>query len=167
MPEFSNGLPASLIANPDRAVNVGFKSLQVVNHSIMPLLTYYGTSLADRFPTHAEQFNQNINSQAMGSANLARRSLDLFEHYLANALLFAVQAIELRTQTVEGHYDARRCLSPATARVYEVTRNVIGKPIGGNRPLIWNDNEQSLEPMAERLLTDLRHRGLIVAALRN
>ncbi len=166
MPEFSNGLPPSLVGNPDRAVNVGFKSLQVVNHSIMPLLSYYGASLADRFPTHAEQFNQNINSQAMGSANLARRSLDLFEHYLANALLFAVQSVELRTQAVEGHYDARRCLSPATARVYEAVRGVIGKPINGNRPLIWNDNEQALEPMVERLLLDLRHRGLIVASLR-
>ncbi len=165
MPEFSNGLPPSLIGNPGHPINVGFKSLQVVNHSIMPLLSYYGASLADRFPTHAEQFNQNINSQAMGSANLARRSLDLFEHYLANALLFAVQAAELRTQTVEGHYDARRCLSPATARVYEAVRNVIGKPVGGNRPLIWNDSEQSFEPMAERLLLDLRHRGLIIASL--
>jgi phenylalanine ammonia-lyase len=67
---------------------------------------------------------------------------------------------------VEGHYDARRCLSPATARVYEATRNVIGKPVVGSRPLIWNDNEQSLEPLAERLLADLRHRGLIVASLR-
>ena len=166
MPEFSNGLPGSLIGNPDRPVNVGFKSLQVVNHSIMPLLTYYGASLADRFPTHAEQFNQNINSQAMGSANFARRSLDLFEHYVANALLFAVQAVELRTQAVEGHYDARRCLSPATARVYETVRGVIGKPISGNRPLIWNDNEQALEPLVERLLLDLRHRRLIVASLR-
>jgi phenylalanine ammonia-lyase len=166
MPEFSNGLPGSLIGNPDRPVNVGFKSLQVVNHSIMPLLSYYGASLADRFPTHAEQFNQNINSQAMGSANFARRSLDLFEHYLANAFLFAVQSVELRTQAVEGHYDARRCLSPATARIYEAVRDVIGKPINGNRPLIWNDNEQALEPMVERLLLDLRHRGLIVASLR-
>ena len=37
-PEFSNGLPPSLIGNPDHAVNVGFKSLQVVSNSIAPLL---------------------------------------------------------------------------------------------------------------------------------
>ncbi|HKE45653.1 MAG TPA: aromatic amino acid ammonia-lyase [Steroidobacteraceae bacterium] len=165
MPEFSNGLTPSLIGNPDHPLNVGFKSLQVVNHSIMPLLTYYGSSLVDHFPTHAEQFNQNINSQAMGSANLARRSLDLFEHYLANALLFAVQAVELRTQVEEGHYDARRCLSPATARLYETVRTVIGSPVGGNRPLIWNDSEQSLEPLVRELLADISKQGRVVASL--
>src|SRR5262249_49449544 len=84
-PEFSQGLSPSLVGNPDRVVNMGFKSLQIVGNSIMPLLSFYGNSIADRFPTHAEQFNQNINSQAMGSANLARRSLGLFQHYLANA----------------------------------------------------------------------------------
>jgi phenylalanine ammonia-lyase len=46
--------------------------------------------------THAEQFNQNINSQAMNSANLARESLDVLEHYLTVALICGVQAVELR-----------------------------------------------------------------------
>ena len=27
------------------------------------LIAFYGQSIVDRFPTHAEQFNQNINSQ--------------------------------------------------------------------------------------------------------
>ncbi|HEY7379356.1 MAG TPA: aromatic amino acid ammonia-lyase [Steroidobacteraceae bacterium] len=165
MPEFSNGLPPSLIGNPDHALNVGFKSLQVVNHSIMPLLTYYGSSLVDHYPTHAEQFNQNINSQAMGSANLARRSLDLFEHYLANALLFAVQAVELRTQVEGGHYDARRCLSAPTARVYEAVRTVVGSPVTGTRPLMWNDSEVSLEPLVRALLADIAGRGRVLASL--
>jgi phenylalanine ammonia-lyase len=165
MPEFSNGLPPSLIGNPDHALNVGFKSLQVVNHSIMPLLTYYGASLVDHYPTHAEQFNQNINSQAMGSANLARRSLDLFEHYLANALLFAVQAVELRTRAEEGHYDARRCLSAPTARLYEAVRAVIGGPVTGTRPLMWNDSELSLEPLVRALLSDIARSGRVLAAL--
>ena len=165
MPEFSNGLTPALIGNPDHPINVGFKSLQVVNHSIMPLLTHYGGSLADQFPTHAEQFNQNINSQSMGAANLARCSLDLFDHYLANALLFAVQAVELRTQVQEGHYDARRCLSAPTARVYEAVRAALGKPVNGNRPLIWNDSEQSLEPMVQQVLADLSHNRRIVASL--
>ena len=116
------------------------------------------------YPTHAEQFNQNINSQAMGSVNLARRSLDLFEHYLANALLFAVQAVELRTRAEEGHYDARRCLSAPTARLYEAVRAVIGGPVTGTRPLMWNDSELSLEPLV-RALSDIARSGRVLAAL--
>lgn len=55
---------------------MGLKGLQLVGNSIMPLLTFYGNALTDCFPTHAEQFNQNINSQGFGSANLARQSID-------------------------------------------------------------------------------------------
>ncbi len=53
---------------------------------MMPLIVFYGQSMVDRYPTHAEQFNQNINSQAMNAANLARDQLDVMEHYLAVAL---------------------------------------------------------------------------------
>jgi len=62
----------------------------------MPLLTFYGNSIVDRFPTHAEQFNQNINSQGFNSANLDPRSIELFQQYLALALIFGVQAVDLR-----------------------------------------------------------------------
>ena len=63
----------------------------------MPLLTFFGNSLVDRFPTHAEQFNQNINSQGFGSANLARQPLTSSSKYIAIALMFSVQAADLRT----------------------------------------------------------------------
>src|SRR5690606_23387948 len=86
-PEFNNGLPASLVGNPDRKVNMGLKGLQIAGNSIMPLLSFLGNSLADRFPTHAEQFNQNINSQGFGSANLARQSVRVFQEYIAIALI--------------------------------------------------------------------------------
>jgi phenylalanine ammonia-lyase len=43
----------------------------------MLLLAFLGNSLVDRFPVHVEQFNQNINSQGLGSANLARQSSEL------------------------------------------------------------------------------------------
>ena len=56
-PEFNNGLPPSLIGNTARQVNMGLKGLQLTGNSIMPLLTFFGNSLVDRFPTHAEQFN--------------------------------------------------------------------------------------------------------------
>src|SRR6185437_11662208 len=112
-PEFNRGLPPSLVGNPERPYNTGLKALQLNANSIMPMISFYGNSIADRFPTHAEQFNQNINSQGFGSASLARRSVELFEQYAAVALMFAVQAVDLRAREHEGHYDARRCLSPA------------------------------------------------------
>ena len=164
-PEFNNGLPASLVGNSEHGLNMGFKALQLVCNSIMPLLGFYGNSLADRYPTHAEQFNQNINSQALGSAVLARRSLDLLEHYLANALLFGVQAVELRTYMIAGHYDARACLSPATAKLYEATRAVLELPSTRSRPLVWNDDEQFLDALVTPLLADLRRGGRLVAAV--
>ena len=40
---------------------------------MMPLISFYGNSIADRFPTHAEMHNQNINSQGYNSAILARK----------------------------------------------------------------------------------------------
>ena len=101
-PEFNNGLPPSLVGNPQRPINTGLKSLQLTANSIMPMMSFYGNSIADRFPTHAEQFNQNINSQGFGSASLARRSVDLFEQYPAIALMFAVQAVDLRARDRKG-----------------------------------------------------------------
>jgi len=164
-PEFNYGLAPSLVGNLDREINIGFKVLQIASNSIMPLLTFYGNSIADRYPTHAEQFNQNINSQSMGSANLARRSLDLFEHYLANALMFGVQAVDLRAHGVAGTYDARRCLSPATAQIYEAVRRAAGVAPSDQRPFVRDDRDQFLEPCVVRILEDIRNRGEIAAAL--
>ena len=164
-PGFSLGLAPSLVGNEARLINVGFKSLQLVNNSIMPLLSYYGNSLVDRFPTHAEQFNQNINSQSMGSANLARKSLDLFEHYLANALLFAVQGVELRTFAMEKTYDARKTISPNTARLYEAVYAVLVSKPSAERPLVWDDTDEFFERRTTRLLQDVTEKGQIAAAI--
>jgi phenylalanine ammonia-lyase len=164
-PEFNFGLAPSLVGNEKRAVNVGFKSLQLVCNSIMPLLTFYGNSLVDRFPTHAEQFNQNINSQSLGSATLARRSLDLFTHYLANATLFAVQAAELRGFALEGSYDGRRCLSPRTAPLYAAVYDVLGRTPSAERPLIFDDTDQYFEDLAGALVADLAGRKRIIGSI--
>lgn len=99
----------------------------------------------------------------MGSAVLAARSLDLFEHYLANALLFGVQAVELRTQLLAGHYDARACLSPATVPLYETVNAVLGRTVSRSRPLVFNDDEQFLDALVAPLLDDLRGGGRILA----
>ncbi len=164
-PEFNNGLPASLVGNPQRSVNMGLKGLQIAGNSIMPLLAFYGNSIADRFPTHAEQFNQNINSQGFNSANLARRSIEIFQQYMAIALMFGVQAVDLRTYMVTGHYDARACLSPTTLQLYTALREVIGQPPTADRPYIWNDHEQPLDKHIDRIAADIAAGGQIVQAV--
>ncbi|WP_448268735.1 HAL/PAL/TAL family ammonia-lyase [Nostoc sp. DSM 114159] len=166
-PEFNNGLPASLVGNRERSVNMGLKGLQISGNSIMPLLTFYGNSIADRFPTHAEQFNQNINSQGFASANLARRSVDTFQQYMAIALIFGVQAVDLRTYLVADHYDARASLSPATRDLYMAVRDVIGQPASPDRPYIWNDHEQPLDEHIARISADIASGGQIVQAVQD
>ncbi|NMG09916.1 aromatic amino acid ammonia-lyase [Brasilonema sp. UFV-L1] len=164
-PEFNNGLPASLVGNQERVVNMGLKGLQITGNSIMPLLTFYGNSIADRFPTHAEQFNQNINSQGFASANLARRSVDIFQQYMAIALMFGVQAVDLRTYAVANHYDARDTLSPATRELYLAVRDVVGQAPSADRPYIWNDHEQALDLHIARIAEDIASGGQIVEAV--
>lgn len=164
-PEFSQRLTPSLVGNPAREVNVGFKALQLTANSLMPMLGFYGNSLADRFPTHAEQFNQNINSLGMGSANLTRRSLDVVEQYMAIALLFGVQASDLATYAAAGHYDARATLSPASRGLYEAARTVTGRPASKSRPLVWNDDEQFLDTLVSSLVADIRAGGRTTQAV--
>jgi phenylalanine ammonia-lyase len=164
-PEFNQGLPPSLVGNPTRRVNMGLKGLQLTGNSIMPLLTFFGNSLVDRFPTHAEQFNQNINSQGFGSANLARQSIETFHQYLAVALMFGVQAVDLRTYAVAGHFDARETLSPATLPLYKAVRAVVGRPASADRPYIRNDNEQPLDLHISSIAADIAAGGLIPQAL--
>lgn len=164
-PEFNNGLPPSLVGNPQRSVNMGLKGLQIAGNSIMPLLTFYGNSIADRFPTHAEQYNQNINSQGFAAANLARTSVEIFQQYMAIALMFGVQAVDLRTYEISKHYDARDTLSPATRELYIAVRNLVGHPPSADRPYIWNDNEQSLDLHIAHIAADIASGGKTVAAV--
>lgn len=164
-PEFNHGLSPSLVGNPKRTVNMGLKGLQITGNSIMPLLSFYGNSITDRYPTHAEQYNQNINSQGFASANLARTSVEIFQQYIAVALMFAVQSVDLRTHKVEGHYDARATLSPATENLYVAIRDVVGQPPSKERPYIWNDNEQALDLHISKIADDITHGGKIVAAI--
>jgi phenylalanine ammonia-lyase len=164
-PEFSYGLNPSLVGNMDAGINVGLKSLQIGGNSMMPLISFYGQSIVDRFPTHAEQFNQNINSQAMNSANLARETLDVLEHYLSVALICGVQAVELRAKLVADSYDARSILSPETAALYSAGRNAALGPPDGSRPLHWNDLDEFIQPKVEGVLADVHSRGGILTAI--
>ncbi|KAB2913557.1 MAG: aromatic amino acid lyase [Hyphomicrobiaceae bacterium] len=165
-PEFNYGLNPSLTGNMALGINVGLKSLQLSCNALMPLISYHGQSITDRFPTHAEQFNQNINSQAMNAANLARDQLDILEHYLANALVFGVQAVELRSHAVAGSYDARGVLSHPTRSLYLAAREAAGAGLPvGNRPLVWNDTEGFIETKVRGLMNDIAGRGHLYDAL--
>jgi phenylalanine ammonia-lyase len=163
--EFNGGLPQELIGNSERKVNMGLVSLQVVLNSILPHLCFLGNTFADDYATHAEQFNQNVNSIGFGSANLARQSITLWRRYLAVALLFITQAVDLRTFLSETHYDARKCLSPATAELYSAVRKVVGKAISPTRPYIWNDDEQDLQQHVAAVTKDLAEEGEIVQVI--
>ncbi len=164
-PEFSAGLPPSLVGNTGRAVNMGLKGLQIAANSIMPLLSYYGVPIADRFPTHAEQFNQNINSQGFNAAILARHSLRALEAYVAMALVFGVQAVSLRAAAMTGLFDPRPLLSPPTSDLYDAVLGVLGHDRTPDKPLVWNDDEQSLETMIQTLQADIAKDGVTVGAV--
>jgi phenylalanine ammonia-lyase len=164
-PEFNNGLPPSLVGNPERRVNVGLKGLQITANSVMPLISFYGNSLADRFPTHAEQFNQNVNSQGFGSANLARQAMEAMRQYTAIALIFGIQAVDLRTKAEQGHYDARAALSGDTARLYEALLEVLGAQPSEDRPYVWNDDEQALDIHISGITSDIAADGRIPQSL--
>lgn len=158
-PEFSNGLAPSLVGNQERNVNMGLKALQIVGNSIMPLLSFYGNSLADRFPTHAEQCNQNINSQGFGSANLTRQSLDLFRQYLALSMIVAVQALDLRSYKMTGSYDAHESLSEKTRPIYSAVRSITQRPAEAGRPWLWDDGEHSFDLQIGAIADQLTRHG--------
>ncbi|MBX4899674.1 MULTISPECIES: HAL/PAL/TAL family ammonia-lyase [Rhizobium] len=164
-PEFNHGLAPSLAGNVHLGVNVGFKSLQIVGNALMPLISFHGQAIVDRYPTHAEQFNQNVNSQAMNAANLARESLDLMEHYLANALVLAVQAVELRAHASDGSYDATAFLSPATRNLYIAARTAALAPPSADRPLLHDDLDHFIQPMVEGVLAGMDGGGAIHQSL--
>ncbi|UUT36226.1 aromatic amino acid ammonia-lyase [Microbacterium elymi] len=163
-PEFNHGLAPSLTGHMD-GMSVGLKSLQVAVNQMMPLMGFYGQSIVDRFPTHAEQFNQNVNSQAMNSANLARETLDVFTHFLAVSLFVAVQAVELRAKQMRDTYDAREILSPATIGLYEAARAAATPKQIGDGPLMFNDMDQLVQPMVEGLIAGLDTDGSILRSV--
>lgn len=164
-PEFNNGLPASLRGNEERPYNMGLKGLQITGNSIMPMLTYYGNPIVEHFPTHAEQFNQNINGLSWGSANLAWKSVGLFQHYMAVSMVFAVQALDLRAKTLLNHYDGRALLGSLVTPLYESICESMGCVPTESKPLVFDDSDQWLEEHLASLHNNLCSRGRIIDAL--
>ena len=150
-PEFSRGLTASLRGNESRGFNMGLKGLQICANSIAPQLAYLGNPITEHFPTHAEQFNQNVNGLSWSSANLAAESLRQFRHYISIAMVFAVQSIDMRAASACGHYDGSRLLADLPRRLYEAVYACWGGEPGEHRPLVFDDADQILEDELEKL----------------
>lgn len=163
-PAFSGGLPASLAGDSAQPGAMGLKGLQLTANSIAPLVAFDGQSIADRFPTHAEQFNQNVNSQAWNSALLAARQLRLAEQHVAIVLLAAVQAVDLRARAQGGLAAARTLLSPGTLPLYDAVRALAGRRPDG-RPLVRADDTQRLDRWIAALATDVARDGTLAGAV--
>ena len=154
-PEFSRGLPPSLRGNDARSYNMGLKGLQITGNSIMPMLTWYGNPLVEHFPTHAEQFNQDVNGLSWGSANLAWKSVELFQQYMAVAMIFAVQALDLRARSSFDHCDGRALLGSLLQPVYESILQAMDCQPGEAGPFLLNDSDLWLEEKLAALAHDI------------
>ncbi len=164
-PEFSGGLPSSLRGNDELSYNMGLKGLQITGNSIMPMLTYFGNPVVEHFPTHAEQFNQNINGLSWGSANLAWQSVELFQQYMAVALIFSVQALDLQAKKSFGHYDGRVMLGTLAEPLYSTICDVLDCPPSQDKPFLYNDADRWLEEHLEALRNNLSQRGSLIDAV--
>ena len=164
-PEFSDGLPASLVGNAERPFNMGLKGLQLTSNSLSPLIEFYGAPLADRFPTHAEQYNQNLNSQSFNAAVLAQRQIAITRQLIAVSLVIAVQAVDLRARLAMGTCDASNLLSPGTRTLYGTVRDLLGRPPETARPLVDHDDEQWLDSHVDALAHDLASGGRIAETI--
>lgn len=164
-PEFNNGLPPSLCGDSENMSTSGLKGLQIAANSIMPLISFYGNSIADRFPTHAEQFNQNINSMGYTSANLARKSIRALQQYMSIALLIAVQSVDLRTYLKNGHYYAQDVLSEATVPLYKAVTRTVGSKRTSDRPFVFDESSQCFDEYIAALVNDIAAEGLLTKVL--
>jgi phenylalanine ammonia-lyase len=155
-PEFNRGLPACLAFEDGRSIKFGLKGLQICGNSILPRLLHLSGPIVPFFPTYAEQFNQNVNSQGFNSAILACESIDLMSHYLAVACIFAVQAVEQRSFSQRKSYLAAGALSPALVPMYETIYDVLQKTPSITYPLISSNSDQHLDELVEEIYRDLK-----------
>ena len=161
-PEFNKGLSPSLRGNDARHYNMGLKGLQICGNSIMPMLTYLGQPLTHHFPTHAEQFNQNINGLSWGSANLAWQSVKTFSQFIAISLLFGIQALDLRAFLLHGHFDGSELLGELPRQVYFSVHQTLDTDVDRKKPFLFNDDDRWLERDIEFVASDLFSQGDII-----
>ena len=164
-PEFNEGLSASLRGNDSKNYNMGLKGLQICGNSIVPMLTHAANPIVEHFPTHAEQFNQNVNGLSWGAANMAWKSMELYRRYLAISSLFAIQAIDLRAKSLLDHFDGRALLTDTPRAFYESICRLLAFEPGADRPYLFDDSDRWLEQDIETLAENLSSQGELVKAL--
>ena len=91
----------------------------------------------------------------------------MYQQYIAISLLFGVQAAELRSKIVAGHYDAGQTISKNTLPLYSAIYEVIGRDFDEKKSLIWNDFEQRMDEYIAAITEDIRKGGVIVDAVGN
>lgn len=131
---FSKGLPPSLIDETGIGRHVGIKPLQILSNSLTPLLEHKANPLCTHFPVHAEQFNQNLNSQAYGSAQLTRESIQIFQKQLAVMCIAAAQAATLRAKQKGKSINA--LYSHHSQNLLQSIGSVLGCDLSGKTALI-------------------------------
>ena len=131
----------------------------------MPMLTYLGNPIVEHFPTHAEQFNQNINGLSWGAANMAWKSAGIFHHYLAVASIFAVQAIDLRAKQTLGHYDGSELLGSINRRYYQTVCDLLSVQTSPDRPFLFDDTDRWLEQDLETLTQDIARNNRLMTSV--
>ena len=89
----------------------------------------------------------------MNASNLTRDAIELCEHFLACALVFAVQAVELRSAKEGRGYDATGQLSKATQAFYRAAREIAAGP------------PNAAEDKVANLLADISGDGQLVATI--
>jgi len=100
----------------------------------------HGAPLADRFPIHAEQYNQDIKAQSCDVA--AGR-------HLATAMVAVVQAVERRSALFGHGRDTRAALPPPTAVLDEETRRLFHRLPRSGSPQAFIDGDQGLEELVD------------------
>ena len=144
---------------------MGLKGLQICGNSIMPMLTYLAQPLTHHFPTHAEQYNQNVNGLSWGSANLAWRATQWFGQYLAICLLCSIQALDLRAFDVRGHFDGSQLLGRTGQQLYQATHQLLEVDLDPTQPFLLNDGDRWLEQDLETLSDNLHRQGKLIDAV--
>ena len=167
-PEFSHGLPASLTENAKAPLEMNLKGLQITANSIAPELTHLGLGMVDHFPTHAEQFNQNINGLSWGAAIKASESINLYIEYSAIALIFAVQALDLRASVSGEDFNGRKLLnSDCLKDLYDTVYKAADLSQNPDHPLVRGEAPISIEQTLKALKKSIAERGAVANAVRD
>ena len=153
-PEFSNGLPASLASYHNQSIDFGLKGLQIAANALMPLILYNCQPIAHLYPTHAEQYNQNINSQGYNSAILTAESIEKTYMYLSMSIIFALQSVDLRSKKLKDTYHSIPFLSHPLVPFYEMVSQLLQQDDNKNVPFIQRMN-LDLDASVKRIADDL------------